>query len=117
MYHLNAVRVFTRDFDNALAFYEETLGLDVSSCDEEAGFALFDTGPAKLILEQLDEDSELVGRFSGVSLAVDDIHAEYDELDHLGVQFTGPPEQQSWGGWLVHLLDYDNNIITLVGEG
>jgi hypothetical protein len=33
-----------------------------------------------------------------------------------GVEFTGRPEKQQWGGTLAHLKDLDGNVLTLMQE-
>jgi uncharacterized glyoxalase superfamily protein PhnB len=58
----------------------------------------------------------MVGRFVGVTLMVDNIEEQYNRLAGKGVEFTGPPEKQSWGGTLAHLKHLDGNVLTLMQE-
>lgn len=113
---VSAVRVFVSDIDRARGFYEQTLGLSLR--DPVAGALLFDGGGCTLIIEPCDrsdpETSDLVGRFTAISLEVPDIEAAYAALDERGVLFDGPPEPQDWGGRLVHFRDPDDNVLTLV---
>ena len=85
------------------------------------GWAEFDLGSAGLAIERINpEDAEaesLVGRFVGISIQVDDLETVYQTLCERGVQFTGPPEKQPWGGVLAHFTDPDNNTLTLLGNG
>ena len=60
------------------------------------------------------EAAELVGRFVGASLAVDDIQHVFERLRSNGVRFTGAPERQPWGGLMTHFHDPDGNVLTLV---
>ena len=91
LHKIDAVRIFTSDLIRARAFYEERLGLTCRQA--EAGFALFETGPATLILEvAAPEDGDLVGRFTAISFAVADIGAAVHALTARGVPFEGPPE-------------------------
>ena len=117
---LYGTRVFVRDFDAAVKFYQETLGLGVLFSDGGMGWAEFDTGDAHLCLQRTDrgdpEADGLVGRFVGVSLQVDDIAATYDELTGAGVAFEAPPETQTWGGVLAHFRDPEGNVLTLLGS-
>lgn len=53
----------------------------------------------------------------GISIQVDDIHLVYNDLCGKGVKFTGPPAKQPWGGVLAHMVDPDNNVVTLLGDG
>ena len=118
--NLGAARVFVRDINEAKVFYSQRLGLAVESADEERGFCMFDTGATKLIVEVLgieDEEShELVGRFTGLSFPVPDIHAKHRQLAAAGVEFSGEPEQQYWGGWLATFKDPSGNGLQLVQQ-
>ena len=118
-YKLFAVRVFVTDWDRAIRFYTETLGMRATYRNDEFGWAQMATGEGQLALERVDPSDEegkaLVGRFVGVSLQVPDIFATYDLLVKRGVQFVAPPEKQPWGGVLAHLRDADGNVLTLLG--
>jgi predicted enzyme related to lactoylglutathione lyase len=56
----------------------------------------------------------MVGRFTGVSFAVEDIKATYKDLKAKGVDFEGKPEMEEWGGALAHFRDPANNVFTLI---
>jgi predicted enzyme related to lactoylglutathione lyase len=121
-YRLLLVRVFVRDFERAVRFYTETLGMTLSHRSDQIGWAQLGLGGADLALE-LDrgegedgEDEELVGRLVGVSLAVEDIEQTYATLRQRNVEFLGPPTKMPWGGVLAHLRDPDGNVLTLVGH-
>lgn len=117
---LAAARVFVRDIDEAIAFYSGRLGLKIEVADAERGFCMFNTGATKLIIEVTDashdESKNLVGRFTGLSLAVQDIRSKHRELLSAGVEFTGAPEQQYWGGWLATFKDPSGNGLQLVQQ-
>jgi len=115
---LSYVRVFVRDWPRALHFYGETLGIPFAFKSEEMGWAQLATGVAQLALERFTpgEEEDLVGRFLGVSLAVEDIDATYEELRGRGVEFLSPPERMPWGGVLAHFRDPDGNVLTLIGQ-
>lgn len=119
-YRLFAVRVFVSDWDRAIRFYTETLGIPVAFRDDETGWAQFATGEGQLALERAAPDDPgagaLVGRFVGVSLEVTDVEATHKALVERGVEFLAPPERQPWGGVLAHLRDPDGNVITLLGS-
>ena len=118
--NLAAARVFVRDIDEAIAFYSGLLGLKIEVVDAERGFCMFDTGATRLIVEvtdaQHDEGRDLVGRFTGLSFAVDVIQSKHRELCAAGVEFTGAPEQQYWGGWLATFKDPSGNGLQLVQQ-
>lgn len=116
---LSAVRIFVPDIVDARRFYADTLGLPVEACDERHGFCMFDTGDTKLIVEAIDgqDDDEhraLVGRFTGLSFPVEDIQSKHRQLAAAGVEFSGPPERQYWGGWLATFKDPAGNALQLV---
>jgi uncharacterized glyoxalase superfamily protein PhnB len=102
-----------------LAFYRDTVGFPLSFSDESMGWAEFDLGTARIGLERCDrndpESTELVGRFVGVSIRVEDVNAVFDRLTSRGVEFTATPQKQPWGGTLAHFKDPDGNILTLLG--
>jgi len=117
-YQLSFVRVFVTDWPRAIRFYTEPLEMTPVRITD--GWAQFATGPAQLALEWVDptdpEGDESVGRFVGVSLTVDDIHAAFETLSRRGVEFLGVPEREPWGGVLAHLRDPDGNVLTLLGQ-
>lgn len=120
-YRLYAVRVFVTRWDEAVTFYNETLGMPLTHRDDELGWAQFNTGEAQVALERVDpadaEKASLVGRFVGVSLGVGNIAGVHAMLSDRGVRFHGPPEEQSWGGLLCQFEDLEGNILTLLGQG
>ncbi len=119
-FRLYAVRIFSTNWETSLAFYRDTVGFPLEFSDADMGWAQFKLGPAYIGLERGDpedpETSELVGRFVGTSIEVDDIQAEYSRLVEAGVVFSSPPAVQPWGGVLAHFKDPDGNILTLLGS-
>jgi catechol 2,3-dioxygenase-like lactoylglutathione lyase family enzyme len=119
------VRVFVSDLARSIEFYSDKVGLRITNRIDEMGWAELDTGACKLALERIDPDAprdggeesvdSLVGRFAGLSLAVDDVYASYEDLRARGVDFLAPPEPMPWGGVLAHFRDPDANVLTLVG--
>ncbi len=119
-YRLYAVRVFVTDWQRAIDFYTKTLGIATTFESAEMGWAQLATGEGQLAIERLDpadpEAKDLIGRYVGVSLEVEDIDETYRTLVERGVEFKAPPEKQPWGGVLAHLLDPDGNVLTLLGS-
>ena len=112
-----AIRVFVFDLGASRKFYEETLGLADRSDGED--YSTFSVGDVRLIIEPVEPTSEyalLVGRFTGFSFEVADVHETYEALKRRGVSFLDPPETQPWGGILAHFEDLDENILTILQE-
>ncbi len=121
--HVGYVRVFVSDFQRALDFYTQTLGLALVHKDDRMGWGQFDTGQASLAIERSDPNEEAddgkgsaVGRFIGVTLVTKDLNAVYTDLMNKGVEFTHRPERMPWGGLLADMKDPDGNILTLLEE-
>ena len=116
---LYGIRIFVDDLAAARPFYADILGLPIIW--EFEGTAIgYDAG-AQIIVEGVPLDAEaedriLVGRFVGCSLKTVDIEATYSDLTAKGVEFTGPPDKQAWGGTLAHFKDPSGNVLTLLGE-
>ncbi|MGH7288269.1 MAG: VOC family protein [Myxococcota bacterium] len=68
--------------------------------------------PSRLRSRRRSRPAAQLGRFLGVSLAVADIQATYEQLFARGVDFLAPPEG---GGVLAHFRDPDGNVLSLVG--
>jgi catechol 2,3-dioxygenase-like lactoylglutathione lyase family enzyme len=118
---LHTARIFVRDLADASRFYEEILGLPLKADGREQGFCVFDAGSMNLVVERVEEDAPaedrvLVGRFTGLSFDVADIQSKYTELSSLGVDFSGLPERQQWGGILATLRDPAGNELQLVEQ-
>jgi catechol 2,3-dioxygenase-like lactoylglutathione lyase family enzyme len=115
------VKVFVTDLERSLDFYTNKLGMELDFTDKR-NWAQFRSGEdISLGIERCEADhvehgSKIVGRFVGVTFMVDDIASTYERLLGRGVQFTGRPEKQHWGGTLAHFKDLDGNVLTLMQE-
>ena len=117
--NLSAARVFVRNIAEAKRFYAECLGLPLQVDGSEYGYCVFSAGQTDLVVELVgpdapQDDQVLVGRFTGLSFAVDDIDAKHRQLVATGVRFSGGPEKQVWGGWLATFRDTGGNDLQLV---
>jgi catechol 2,3-dioxygenase-like lactoylglutathione lyase family enzyme len=117
--NLNTARVFVRDIKKAKVFYASALGLPVKAEGLAQGYCVFNAGNSELVIESVapdapEEDQALVGRFTGLSFQVADVHKKYTELSAKGVEFSGLSEQQFWGGTLATLRDPDGNQLQIV---
>jgi catechol 2,3-dioxygenase-like lactoylglutathione lyase family enzyme len=113
---IDAIRIFAADFQETKDFYVTCLGFEIGF--EGDGVVVFDLPGTKLIVEQIDiseaDAAGMVGRFTGISFAVDDIQKAYKELKAKGVSFESKPVKEEWGGAMTHFSDPDNNSFTLI---
>jgi len=99
-------------------FYVETLGLSPrSDRDRFVNFA-WGEGPAEFRLT-ISVHEKVAGSTTEplrqmLNLTVEDIDAAHARLVDLGVTFTRPPEQESWGGWVATFSDPDGNTLQLL---
>jgi predicted enzyme related to lactoylglutathione lyase len=119
--NLNTARVFVRDISEASRFYREKIGLELTAGSVEYGYCVFDAGNTQLVVESValdapQEEQILVGRFTGLSFTVANVHEKYRELAAAGVEFSGEPEKQFWGGILATLRDPAGNELQIVQQ-
>jgi predicted enzyme related to lactoylglutathione lyase len=108
------VNVFVSDFNQALTFYTEQLGLEVVRKDADFGYAAFATQGAGFAINAVESgQADLVGRHTGIGWGVADLDKTHKALAAKGVQFARPPEQQPWGGYMAMMLDPDGNVFYL----
>ena len=108
------VNVFFSELGRAIEFYEAILGLQLQYSSPEHGYAALAAGSVRLGIAVPGADQrELIGRHTGVGLAVSDLEAEYVRLSDLGVRFTMPPTKQPWGGFMALVSDPDGNVFYL----
>jgi catechol 2,3-dioxygenase-like lactoylglutathione lyase family enzyme len=114
---LAAVRIFVTDLVRSSEWYRHLVGSEPTAGSPASGYVVFAVG-ADLVLETVGDDSDvpaemLVGRFTGLSLAVDDVRAALPGLADT-VDVVGEPELHSWGGTLATIADPDGNQLQLV---
>jgi catechol 2,3-dioxygenase-like lactoylglutathione lyase family enzyme len=109
--------IYVSDLDRAVDFYHRVLGLPLLFRADQFSYARLDAGPIHLGLAAVDRAAEnfaaLVGRHTGIGLAVPDIDRAYEELSAKGVEFPMLPSEQHWGGRLALLADPDGNGLYL----
>jgi predicted enzyme related to lactoylglutathione lyase len=80
----------TNDFDGAMTFYGETLGLPRSVHVPDRGFAEFETGNLTLsIIDAATMGMEFHASHGAVALHVDDVAQARADLEAGGVEFRG----------------------------
>jgi predicted enzyme related to lactoylglutathione lyase len=109
--------IYVSDLDRAVDFYHRVLGLPLLFRAEQFSYARLDAGPIYLGLAAVDRGdanfATLVGRHTGIGLAVPDIDRAYEEFSAKGVAFPMLPSEQHWGGRLALLADPDGNVLYL----
>jgi predicted enzyme related to lactoylglutathione lyase len=112
--YISYVNIFVSDLERAVAFYQSCLGLKPECNSAEHSYASFSAGAVRLGLVVPGPDHrELIGRHTGVGLAVADLDAEYARLSSRGVVFKMPPARQPWGGFMALIADPDDNVFYL----
>ncbi|HWI39977.1 MAG TPA: VOC family protein [Verrucomicrobiae bacterium] len=107
------VVVFVMDLQKARRFYLELLKLPLKG--ETPSMMEFFTGQPTLgvVLAMHDDARKLVGRHTGITLAVTGIDRVCADLTLAGVSFPEPLEATPWGKMAV-LQDPDGNQFALV---
>ena len=78
------------NWDEAIRFYADLLGIEVLRRQDQDGFAefCFPAGGPNLLVKQVDktavEARALVGQFIGISVTVRDIRQAYEHLSAIG---------------------------------
>lgn len=106
-----------QDQDRALRFYTENLGFRVLTDQQfgenqrwiELSIPGADTG---VVLFTPKGQEDRIGTFVNTSWEVDNIEKTYGELQEKGVEFTGPPQKQPWGTFVM-MKDSEGNQIVL----
>ena len=108
------VTIWTEHLDPMFHFYHDILRLPLHSRHDD--FIAFELGEIRFnigVHNQVKGPSQDSFRFMP-HLGVDDIFAEHQRLESMGVEFIRPPEQEHWGGWIATLKDPDGNILQLL---
>ena len=124
-YRLDHVMLRVMDLNRSLAFYRDTLGMQVlRQVDYEAGqftnvFLSFDTdteSSLELTYNWQQTEAYEKGRvFGHLALMVDDVHATVAALEQAGVRIKTPPKQMVHGTrTIAFVLDPDDNLIELL---
>lgn len=107
--------LLVNDFEKSLAFYKDTLELQLNSQDgkfadfklEGTSLAIFEKSAAIAMFPK-----ENMGSGGGIVLAfqVDDVAKACEELKSKGVQIFEGPKKTEWGQTVAYFKDPDNNI-------
>jgi len=113
---LNAVRIPCTSLAEAETYYSQALGWPKLFGSSEEGFVGFDLQGSTAILEPEEPGEFESGRYLGFSVAVNDLNQFYLDAKARGVEFTGPPELQDWGGTMTHIRDCSGNTFSIVEQ-
>ena len=107
------VAVPTRDWEQASAFYGETLGLERSKRWGNMPASEFETGSLTIALMQSDAFGiEFAPHSLPIALHVDDVQKAREDLEAKGVQFGGDT-LDSGVCHMAHFRDPDGNVLML----
>jgi catechol 2,3-dioxygenase-like lactoylglutathione lyase family enzyme len=115
---LAQLHISVTDLDRSVAFYRDTLGIPFLFQVPGQPMAFFQSGDVRLYLgrpENADFTSAVVAYFR-----VDDIDAEQDRLEGLGVEFAARPHLVHRDGtgelWMSGFQDPDGHQLILMTE-
>ena len=114
---LNAVRIPCRNLQEADAYYENAIGWQKAFGEPSEGYIGYRLGDSIALLEPEEPGEFECGRYLGFSVSVADIAQYYQDALTRGVEFTGPPVAQEWGGVMTHIRDCSGNTFSIVQEG
>ena len=113
------------DFERSLAFYRDTLGLEVEALYDEPPYATLVSAGARLSLAEHGHSAE---DRPGVTMAapedasrtnvvivleVEDARAVYRELGGRGTRFLAEPYEPPWGGCRFFCVDPDGYLVEI----
>jgi predicted enzyme related to lactoylglutathione lyase len=106
-----------RNQDQALKFYTEKLGFriltDQPFSENQRWIELSIPGAETgIVLFTPEGHEDRIGTFVNTSWEVDGVEKTYSDLQNKGVEFTGPPQKQPWGTFVI-MKDSEGNQIVL----
>src|SRR5438477_11782964 len=115
---IGQISVNVHDFDRAVAFYKDMLGIK-HLFSVPGRMAFFDCDGIRLMLA-IPERPDLDHPSSILYFKVEDIETAYDSLVKRGVHFEGKPilvaPMQTYDLWLAEFRDSENNVLALMCE-
>jgi predicted enzyme related to lactoylglutathione lyase len=123
---IGSVPVFVSDQNQALEFYKNGLGFEVSldmpmgagmrwlTVTPRKGSTEFILFPPEMAGHEAEEFRKRVGTWTGIVILSDNCRGDYEKMTSRGVTFKTSPTQQAWGGWMAEFSDLDGNRFQLV---
>jgi catechol 2,3-dioxygenase-like lactoylglutathione lyase family enzyme len=111
---ISAIMLGVRDVPQALAFYEEKLGLKVIM--QEPQLALLQCGTVMLGLSRghVHAAPNVTGA-TEVVFQVETVRAAHRDLTSRGVSFSSEPHQVTPTEWVAHFRDVDGHLLSIFG--
>jgi catechol 2,3-dioxygenase-like lactoylglutathione lyase family enzyme len=111
---ISAIMLGVRDLPQALAFYEEKLGLTVIM--QESQLALLQCGTVTLGLSpgHVHAAPNVTGA-TEVVFRVETVRAAHRDLTSRGVAFSSEPHQVTPTEWVAHFRDVDGHLLSIFG--
>lgn len=120
---LDHVTVFVKDYDEALKWYTEILGLE-KTADQTFGqgqrwLTVAPRGEkgSEIVLAKADgPGTELIGKQALWVFHTTDCQKTHEALQARGVKFRKPPSKTGWGGQAIFEDLYGNEFVLLAGR-
>jgi len=129
---LNHVTILVKEYDEALRFYTEVLGLEKRMDAQFGPGARWVTVAPKghngleIVLQKPEPGmhgesgakamAERIGQNTTWAFGTDDCHKTHQELTAKGVKFTSPPKEMPWGVQAVFQDLYGNTFALVQGR-
>jgi len=110
---VHTVRIPSLDLSESEDFYSLLFGIGKTFGDETQGCIGFVLENVSILLEPIEAGEFDAGRYLGFSLEVPDVLSLYNRLNEV-VRFSGPPQEQEWGGIMTHVTDSSGNTLSIV---
>ena len=106
---IELVRLRVRDLEAAKNFYGQVLMLRLVASDPQ--MAIFDTGQAKLVIEQ---GAGAPSSAIELGFTVASLEAAVAAAIAADVKILAPPATEAWGGRVAAIADPDGNRLSLI---
>lgn len=115
---LYALCLLVDDYEKSLAFYRDTLGLEVHS--QDTGYTDFKLGDSLFAIFQKDAATAMFpkthmnsGGGAVIAFPVGDISKAIEELQSKDIEIFEGPKTMPWGQTVAYFKDPDNNILEI----
>jgi catechol 2,3-dioxygenase-like lactoylglutathione lyase family enzyme len=111
---ISAIMLGVRDLPQALAFYNETLGLEVIMQEPQLALLRCGTVLLGLSLGHTRSAPHIAGA-TEVVFQVEAVRAAHSALAALGVKFVTEPHPATQTDWVAHFRDTDGHLLSIFG--